>query len=120
MLQESVAKNVGEEGEIVVYEGRLTALVTKDLGLAVPRYTECVGALRVMGAIRQLRRGGGNSPSQWELIREPTLQEYEAYVGEAKKKEDEGNPPDEFEILQQQIRSLDRRLTGLESAIGLR
>jgi hypothetical protein len=50
----------------------LTKLVCEDLGLAVPYYTAVTRKLKDMGCIRQLKRGGGSSPSQWELIREPT------------------------------------------------
>lgn len=58
--------------EIIVYEGKLTELITQKLYLSVPYYTSITRALKSMGCIRQLRRGGGSSPSQWELIREPT------------------------------------------------
>jgi hypothetical protein len=58
--------------EMVVYEGMLTKLVCEDLGLAVPYYTSVRRRLLDMGCIRQLKRGGGTAPSQWELIREPT------------------------------------------------
>jgi hypothetical protein len=62
------------EGEVpmVVWEGFTTRLL-KELELAVPYYSTIRTALMKMGCIKQLRRGGGTSPSQWELIKEPTL-----------------------------------------------
>lgn len=70
-----------EENEVTmrVYEGFLTKLF-EDLGLSVPYYSKCTTALKQMGCIRQLRRGGGNSPSQWELLKEPTEQAYTTSV----------------------------------------
>src|SRR4051794_10906529 len=62
----------GPEPEMVVYEGRLVQLITRDLHLSVPYYSHVRTALMRMGCIRQLRRGGGGSPSQWELIHELT------------------------------------------------
>lgn len=60
----------GETG--LVYEGRLTILVTQDIGLSLPYYTDVTRALQEMGCIVQLRRGGGTTGSLWELKQEPT------------------------------------------------
>ena len=57
---------------IIVWEGMLTRLITVDLNLSIPYYTSITRALKAMGCIRQLRRGGGTSPSLWALITEPT------------------------------------------------
>lgn len=57
---------------MTVWEGFFTKLITEDLGLSVPYYTAIRRELIRMECIRQLRRGGGSSPSQWELLREPT------------------------------------------------
>src|SRR5882757_3836561 len=63
----------GEEVKIaIVYEGFLTKLVTEQLHLSVPYYTSTIRALKKMGCMSQLRRGGSTSPSQWQLFREPT------------------------------------------------
>jgi hypothetical protein len=63
------------EGEVpmIVWEGFLTQLM-RDLELSVPYYSTIRSALIDMGCMRQLRRGGGTSPSQWELLKEPTLE----------------------------------------------
>jgi hypothetical protein len=55
-----------------LYEGVLTQLVTKECGLSMPYYSTGTRFLRQMDCIRQLRRGGGGSPSKWLLIQEPT------------------------------------------------
>lgn len=62
------------EGDVpmLIWEGFTTHLL-KELKLAVPYYSTIRTALIKMGCVRQLRRGGGSSPSQWELIREPSL-----------------------------------------------
>jgi hypothetical protein len=57
---------------MVVWEGFFTRLM-QELGLSVPYYSTVRTALMEMGCIRQLRRGGGTSPSQWELLRPPTM-----------------------------------------------
>ena len=59
-------------GTMVVWEGFLTRFITEELHLSVPYYSSVTQALKRMGCIRQLRRGGGSSPSQWELKHEPT------------------------------------------------
>lgn len=67
MLSEST-----KVGHVVVYEGYLTRLITQKVMLSVPYYGKIRTLLLEMGCVRQLKRGGGNSPSQWELITEPT------------------------------------------------
>jgi hypothetical protein len=56
-----------------VYEGFLTRLFAQRQ-LATPYYTRVMQALKIMGCVRQLSRGGGTAPSRWELITEPTLE----------------------------------------------
>jgi hypothetical protein len=75
----SEAKPRTVEGDhALVYEGFLTHLITQDLHLATPYYTSVMNRLKKMGCVRQLSRGGGPSPSIWELITEPTLDAFEA------------------------------------------
>jgi hypothetical protein len=64
----------GTPGEArLVWEGHLTKLITgAPLHLSVPYYTSVTRELKRMGCIRQLRRGGGNAPSQWLLLTAPT------------------------------------------------
>src|SRR3954468_22235888 len=63
------------EGNVrmVVWEGFLTKLILEELRLATPYYTSVTQALTKMGCIRQLRRGGSSTTSQWELLRAPNL-----------------------------------------------
>jgi hypothetical protein len=61
---------------IMVWEGMFTQLITSKLNLSVPYYSKIRGALINMGCVRQLRRGGGGSPSQYELVYEPTLEAF--------------------------------------------
>lgn len=67
------AKEVREtDVPMLVWEGFTTQLL-KNLELAVPYYSTIRRALLDMGCVKQLRRGGGTSPSQWELIKPPTM-----------------------------------------------
>jgi hypothetical protein len=61
----------------LVYEGFLTRLFS-ELQLATPYYTSVMQRLKKMGCVRQLSRGGGNSPSRWELIKDPIWEDFEA------------------------------------------
>lgn len=54
-----------------VYEGHLTRLFA-ELGLSTPYYTSVMTKLKRMNCVEQLRRGGGNAPSKWVLVREPS------------------------------------------------
>jgi hypothetical protein len=99
---------LSDKDTIMVYEGFLTDLVTRQCSLSVPYYTSARRRLMAMGCIRQLRRGGGTSPSQWELIYEPTL---EAFM----KAEEKKVPKQTQEsAAQQQLLSLNKRVTELE------
>lgn len=71
MLEEAFKMTDDDGGSIIVYEGFLTHLVAS-LGLSTPYYTFSTRSLKDMGCIRQIRRGGGRSPSQWELVTSPT------------------------------------------------
>lgn len=84
MKKQSKARMV-ENTHALVYEGFLTKLICEDLGLATPYYTSTMHYLKKMGCVRQLARGGGPTPSLWELIREPDIDAFER-VEETKKK----------------------------------
>lgn len=58
----------------VVWEGMLVNLITGKLHLSVPYYSSITKALKRMGCIRQIRRGGGTSPSLWEIIKAPSIE----------------------------------------------
>src|SRR5690242_10755198 len=61
---------------MIVYTGYLTKLVTQQLRFSVPYYTSLRHHLARMGCIKQLKRGGGSAPSEWLLIKEPTLADF--------------------------------------------
>jgi hypothetical protein len=85
---------------MMVYEGPLTQLITGDLHLSVPYYTSITRALKRMGCIRQLRRGGGSSESQWELIQEPDI---DAFIEAVPKKV---VAPSKYDMQAEQIKQL--------------
>jgi hypothetical protein len=101
---------VTENDVVIVWEGMLTSFITGKLNLSVPYYTYIMRALKRMGCVQQLKRGGGTSPSQWRLIKEPV---YEDYL--------EGLPPKtprpSKDTLQEGINAqVNRRLLRLEKA----
>src|ERR1700746_4209559 len=69
-MKSQAAPTTIEGQHALVYEGFLTRLFS-ELQLATPYYTSVMQRLRKMGCVRQLSRGGGNSPSRWELIKDP-------------------------------------------------
>lgn len=97
-----------EAGSIVVYEGFLTHLVTRQLNYSVPYYTSIRNNLIRMGCIRQLKRGGGSSPSQWELIYEPSES---AFLSAQPPKRPKQTKQD---ALAEQVRNLSARVSELE------
>ena len=105
---------VDADNSMLVYEGKLVELVTGTCKLSVPYYTKVTQALKGMGCARQLRRGGGNSLSQWELIREPTLEIFEEYVGEPV-----AEPELPEYVTMQQFNDLNNRMQAIEKAVGL-
>lgn len=108
-----VATSEGDQGhyEYVVWEGMLTTLITSKLNLSVPYYTSVTRALKRMGCIRQIKRGGGTAPSQWELIREPTEQLFN------ETKPLKAKAQDKYALMQDQITNLNKRVAVLERAL---
>jgi hypothetical protein len=98
------------EGEFIVYEGFLTQLF-HDLHLSVPYYTKVMTALKNMGCVRQLRRGGSSSPSQWELCYSPTV---EAFTRQQEPKRPKQTTQAETRQL---IRDLNKRVALLEGQL---
>jgi hypothetical protein len=72
-LMEEEAKLIHPDqgGTTLVWEGHLTKLFQR-LHLSVPYYTSVTRELKRMGCVTQKRRGGGNAPSQWIILTEPT------------------------------------------------
>ena len=108
MLAES---EVREEGQ--VYEGFLTKLVAA-LRLPNPYYTFVTNALQEMDCIRQLRRGGGSTPSLWLLKQEPTMELFSEHAGSTSY----AKRHDRVAMLEQQLRDLNKRVTELETQHG--
>lgn len=104
-----------EDVDMLIYEGKLTELVTDHCGLPVPQYTRVTQALKGMSCAKQLRRGGGNSPSQWLLIEEPTIEAFDVYI-ESLVSKDQKEP--EYATIQS-ITDLNNRVQRLEKAIGV-
>lgn len=97
-----------EELQVIVYEGFLTQLITGRLNLSVPYYTTVMQALRNMGCVRQLRRGGSTTPSQWELIYEPNLKAF------MEQKPEKARRPTRQDIRDQRLDELEKKVRGLE------
>jgi hypothetical protein len=72
----SISSGKEEAPKVIVYEGFLTNLVTQKLHLSVPYYGRIRTLLIDMGCVRQLKRGGGTAPSQWEMITEPQVETF--------------------------------------------
>lgn len=112
MADESTPETI-EEGGVrkatgyVVWTGYTTGLF-QELGLATPYYTSAMNALRAMGCVEQLKRGGGAAKSQWRLVREPTEEAYHAIKD--RKRPRQGSVAG----LEQQIRDLTQRIERLE------
>lgn len=103
-----------ELSHIIVYEGFLTHLFAK-LNLSVPYYTSVMTRLKAMNCVRQLRRGGSTTPSQWELVYEPT---YEAFARQAPpKKRGTGRSAKDAQV-DDQLTILANRVAALEKWQG--
>lgn len=110
MLSEASSRQDDQDNEIIVWEGMFTALITSKLHLSVPYYTQITRALKRMGCIRQLKRGGGSAPSMWELITEPTEELFRNKMPQRKVQ------TDRIGMLQNQINDINRRLLILENS----
>lgn len=109
-------------GESMVYEGYLTKLVTQDLRLSVPYYTHVTRALKDMGCIKPLRRGGSTTMSQWELGPKPDLERFLLIVAgkeTGRKHLREVKRMEEAAQVQQQFTDIRNRLDTIERALGL-
>jgi hypothetical protein len=97
-----------------VYEGFLTKLF-KEANLSVPYYTTVMKELKVMDCVRQIRRGGGGSPSQWLLVQKPSM---DLWQGARAKAAPTGRA--KFETTtKQQLNDINNRLLVLEKVLGI-
>jgi len=113
MKRESSPQKV-EGAHTLVYEGFLTRLFA-ERGMATPYYTTVMRRLKAMGCVRQLSRGGGNSPSKWELLEEPTIEKFEQFE-EARFRADTklGQTMDGVKSLAKRLANVEARLDLLE------
>lgn len=93
---------------IIVWEGMLVHLITGKLHLSTPYYTTTTKALKRMGCIKQLKRGGGTAPSQWQLIKAPSLEAFENDLPVRTLVQGK------YELLQTQLSAQEKRLAKLE------
>lgn len=104
------------EREHLVWEGFLTKLF-KALGLNVPTYSAVKNELTNMGCIRQLRRGGGPTPSVWVLFGAPDVKKFNEQPKSLITKSG-ARKRTATDILQQQINDLRDRINLLEEAMA--
>ena len=121
MLERSYEHDPGDGSRLMaIFEGRLTALITEELFYSVPYYTSITKLLKAMGSIKQLKRGGGSAPSQWEIITAPTIEKFRALALQdptVTKTTGTRNPSrQEFEALEQQLRDLERQINNVSKA----
>jgi hypothetical protein len=108
----------GGQSEGMVYEGFLTALFRDKLNLSVPYFTSVTQALKRMGCIKQLRRGGSSTRSQWLLITDPTLELYDEKVA-GNESHVQYLTEEDGVRLTRSISDLNRRINQLEKMMGL-
>lgn len=102
------------EKERLVWEGHTTKLF-KALHLSVPTYSAVTNELKNIGAISQLRRGGGPTKSIWVLHGTPDINKYNSQPKSMYNKS--GNRKSTaLDIMQQQINTLRDRIDLLEKA----
>jgi hypothetical protein len=110
------ATSVKVEGiATLVYEGYLTRLFS-ELRMATPYYTTVMQRLKAMGCVRQMSRGGGSSPSRWELITDP---EWDAFdqVEQRRRRSDTklGQAESKIDAHTQRLNDLEGRIVKLEA-----
>ncbi len=117
MFERSFEHDPGDGSRVmVIYEGTLTRLITKDLLYSVPYYTTITAVLKKMNCIKQLKRGGGAAASQWELITAPTLEKFVSLSESDPKLTKTTGRTDrvtrrEFDELSQRVRDLTKTVT---------
>lgn len=101
---------------VAIWTGFMTKLFEEE-HFSVPYYTSVTSALKNMGCIRQLRRGGGSSPSEWMLIHAPTYDLYKAFEGTPSLRS--GVVSKRNQAIEQALRDLNRRLTVVEEYLNI-
>jgi len=93
------------DDELLVYEGFLTRLITKDLNYSNPYYTKVTKRLKAMDCIRQVKRGGSTTPSRWALLKTPQLEHFKDVSSQVSTR-----PSGRIEGIEQQLRDINKRL----------
>jgi ribosomal protein S15P/S13E len=96
-----------------VYTGHLTSLFG-ELQKPAPYYTSIMTALKAMGCVEQLRRGGGSAPSKWIMQHPPTEEGYMAFINNRSTKKPHGK----VEMLEQQVKNLMGRVQHIEEHLA--
>jgi hypothetical protein len=102
----------------LVYENFLTQLFAEKK-LAIPYYTAVMQRLKAMGCVQQLSRGGGNTPSRWQIIREPDWDTFAVYEERRHKQNTKaGQTQDMVKQLASRYNELESRLEVTEAQIA--
>jgi hypothetical protein len=104
-----VLPNTGEE--VRVWEGFTTKVFTQ-LHLPIPYYTSVMDMLKKMDSVRQIRRGGGGSPSQWLILQRPSLEMFD-HVRSQEQRIKTGKK----DVVAQMLNDINVRLTRVEAWI---
>lgn len=114
MFKDAKRMPVPDGADMIVYEGHLTKLFERN-GFSTPYYSKITRKLKAMGCIRQLRRGGGGTESQWELRTEPTMELYHNMP--SRLRATQSTASDLSAQNAQQIRNLTGRVAKLEETV---
>jgi hypothetical protein len=105
-----------EGRQILMYEGHTTKMF-EDLRLSVPYYSSVMTALKTMGCVIQLQRGGGGSKSKWAILTRPTEEGFFAYKG---KRQTKASKEDQWrQSMVQMLNDLRNRVDYLERNTGI-
>lgn len=96
-----------------IWTGYTTKLIKEDAGYSVPYYSQIMNTLVRMDCVRQLKRGGGGSMSQWLILQRPSEFLFEM-TPETNIRLDGKPKPNKFEIMEQRISDLEYRIKVLE------
>jgi hypothetical protein len=96
-----------------IWTGYMTHIIKDELNLSVPYYTSILNAMKRMGCIEQLQRGGSSTPSKWLLLAEPTEEVYNSPAVRRSAKN-----PGRLDQLEGMLFDLNTRLERLETLIA--
>lgn len=117
MMEESTEEETPDGKVVKVYKGFLTQLV-KDMGFSVPYYSHIRAELVRMDCIRQLKRGGGNSHSQWLLVQPPSPELFKFVITNSTKKSSRRTNEQRLNDLNERVSVLEHNVNALISALS--